>query len=242
MARLVALFSVVMLSCGACGGGDDGDTPTLRVFAASSLIEVLPDIVAAYGDSNVELNFAGSSALREQILDGAAADIFISASTSVMDGLAAAGAITGDPVAVAANSMVIVVPRGSTDGIDGLAGFAEPQRTIGLCSPGVPCGDLAIALFEAASVDPSVDTYEQNVRALLAKVELGELDAALVYRTDANGSDLVDAIEPEQLQSLRTIYVAAILDGADSGADPFISYLGSPAVREILNDAGFEAP
>lgn len=247
MARLVVLLSVLGILCAACGN-DSSAEQRVRVFAASSLTDVLPEIVKPFerGGASVELIFGGSSALREQVLDGADVDVFISANQSVMDDLVDAARVEGDPVVVARNSMTIVVPLDNPGDVDSLSDLADERLTIGLCAIGVPCGDLASDLLAKANLEASVDTFEQNVRSLLAKVELGELDAALVYRTDAMASEEVLEIAVATDLAPRSVYLAAVLDGGEnaqpSAPEQFASFLRSPIAERLLVEAGFETP
>ncbi len=180
-----ALVALVLLAP-ACGGPAADNT--LAVFAAASLTDSFEVLAAAFEAGHpgvtVTLNFAASSALREQILAGAPADVFASASADDMNRLAAAGALAGEPRVFARNRMVIAVPAGNPAGITGLEDFADPGRLIGLCAEEIPCGRYAREALASAGVTPSPDTLEPDVRALLTKVAAGELDAGIVYATD----------------------------------------------------------
>jgi molybdate transport system substrate-binding protein len=248
MSRLAAVVCVFALTVVACSNADDTDS--VRVFAASSLTDVLVDVGAAFEESGtqVDFNFAGSSALREQILDGAAADVFISANRSVMAELIEADDLAREPVPIAENTMEIAVPIDNDTGVSGLADLADASLAVGLCAEGVPCGDLASEVLDAAGIEPSVDTYEPNVRALLSKVELGELDAALVYRTDILASDEAVGVGLDPGTGGRSSYLAVTL--ADTGeaselsgaAQAFVNFLTSAPAQRLFVDAGFDTP
>jgi molybdate transport system substrate-binding protein len=253
---LVVLVAGVL---GACGSDDTDDaaegveTPgtggvsgSVRVFAAASLTDTFAAIEAAFEDAepgvDVELNFAGSSTLREQILGGAPADVFASADEPDMDRVVAAGAVAGQPEVFARNRMEIAVPVENPGGVNGLADLAEPDLLVGLCAVGVPCGDLARRVFAAAGIDPAVDTEEPDVRALLTKVAAGELDAGLVYVTDVlAAAGQVEGIDVPAGADIDTAYPIAVLDEAPNaaGAQAFVDFVLSDAVRRILDDDGF---
>lgn len=240
--RRLATLSCALLFVVGCGSA--GETP-LRVFAASSMTTVLDeheDALELGSNRVVEFNFAGSSALREQLLDGAEADVFISASQSVMQDVLDAGLAEAEPVQIAENSLTIAVPLGNPAQINGLSDFADESLVLGLCAPGVPCGDLAADVLDAQGIVPSADTLEPNVRALLSKVELGELDAALVYRSDVVSSDAVEEIALSDDETRTTSYFAVVLSTENRGGRSFISLMGAPAFVDALVEAGFEVP
>ncbi|MGH9181404.1 MAG: molybdate ABC transporter substrate-binding protein [Acidimicrobiales bacterium] len=248
---------VATLFLGACGGGDggvdDGAGPTLdgsvTVFAAASLTDAFEEIGAAFHDANpgvtVRFNFAASSALREQILAGAPADVFASANTANMDKVVAAGAAT-DPVAFVGNKLQIVVPDGNRAGIGGLADFANGDLLLGLCAEEVPCGQFGREALGKAGVTPSIDTNEPDVRSLLTKVEAGELDAGIVYVTDvlaAGGAVEGGAVEgidiPAEDNVIATYPIATIIGAANGSAgDAFVAFVLSEKGRAILFSFG----
>lgn len=240
---LVVLAAVTVAACGSSAGGQ------VLVSAAASLTDAFGAIEAAYEQAHpkaeVVLNLAGSSMLREQILEGAPADVYASANESNMAQLVAAGRIEGQPVRFALNRMQIAVPAGNPAGVAGLGDFARKDLLVGICTPDVPCGAFAEAIFANAGVTPSVDTYEPNVRALLTKVETGDLDAALVYATDViSAGGTVDGIElPEAVQVVATYWIAVVADAPDPvEARRFVDFVTSDEGRRILASFGFETP
>jgi molybdate transport system substrate-binding protein len=221
-------------------------TGAVLVFAAASLGDSFATIEevfeAAHPGADVVLNLAGSSALREQVLDGAPADVFASANEPIMDEVAVAGAVAGEALVLAHNRMRIVVPAGNPAGVTGLADFADEDLLIGLCAEGVPCGDFGREVLAAAGVTPSLDTSEPDVRALLTKVAVGELDAALVYATDvvAGGDDVEGIDVPDDVNVVAT-YPIAVLASAPNpdGAAAFVSFATSAEGQRILVGDGF---
>jgi molybdate transport system substrate-binding protein len=222
---------------------------TVTVFAAASLTDTFGAIAEAFEQKHpgvtVALNVGGSSALATQIVEGAPADVFAAASESAMTPVTEAGLIDGDPTVFVTNTLEIAVPAGNPGGVAGLADFASPALSIALCAAEVPCGVASAAVFDDAGIVPAADTLEQDVRAVLTKVELGEVDAGLVYATDvlAAGS-AVDGIEfPEASTAIGTYPIAQLAASRNGdAAAAFIAFVLSPAGREILDDAGFGTP
>lgn len=235
------------LSTPAASASAGGLSGTIIVDAAASLSEAFGMISAQFERQHpgvtVTLNFGGSSALAQSILSGAPVDVFAAASPATMATVTDAKLAT-DPRPFASNSLEIAVPAGNPGHIRGLADFADPARTIALCAPQVPCGASAAQVFAAAGVTPAPDTLEEDVKAALTKVRLGEVDAALVYRTDvtAAGSD-VEGIEFSESAAATTEYQIAELTGSTSGrtSAAFVDYVLGDAAQKVLRDAGFAA-
>jgi len=232
----------------ACGGTGNGTGNEILVSAASSLTEAFTEMETAFESANpgfdVVLNIGGSSALREQILAGAPADVFASANTSNMDLVVSAGDVGGEPLIFARNRLEIAVPIGNPGSVTALADFARDELLIGLCAESVPCGEYGQRALHNADVAASVDTEEPNVRALLTKIEVGELDAGIVYETDVASTDGVDGVEIPYGDNVHADYPIAVLaetPNAD-GAAAFVAFVLSPEGRAILADHGFVLP
>jgi len=223
-----------------------GVTGTITVFAAASLRDVFEEIAedfeAASPGARLEFNFAGSSALATQINEGAPADVFAAASPAAMKTVTDAGNADGEPVVFVRNQLVIAVEAGNPLGITGLADLAEPGVTVALCAEQVPCGAAAKTAIEASGLSIIPVSYEENVRAALSKVSLGEVDAALVYRTDAAGHDTVEAVEfPESAEAITDYLIAVLKDAPNKqGAEAFVAWVRSPAGAEVLTRYGFQ--
>lgn len=248
--RLLAVGASALLLAAACGDDEAGGTAdsTITVFAAASLTDAFEELGAAFEDlhpgTSVELNFAGSSALRVQILEGAPADVFASADTSNMDQVVEGGAAAGAEV-FAENRLQIAVPAGNPAGVTGLADFADGDLLMGLCAAEVPCGGLGREALAKAGVTPSVDTNEPDVRSLLTKVGAGELDAGIVYATDVIAAgDAVDGVDiPEGHNVVATYPIAALTESGDRElAEAFVAFVLSPQAQEILASHGFGTP
>jgi molybdate transport system substrate-binding protein len=254
--RSLALGCAVALVAAACGGdGGEPGEPTdaaggslggsILVFAAASLTDAFEEIAAEFEAANpavsVELNFGASSALREQILAGAPADVFASANISNMDQVIAGGA-AAESRTFARNRLQIAVPAGNEAGITGLADFADPALLIGLCAEQVPCGQFAREALAKAGVTPAVDTDEPDVRSLLTKIEAGELDAGIVYVTDvAAAGDAVEGIDIPADHNVVVTYPIATLTGSANPevAAAFVAFVLSEAGQAVLASYGF---
>lgn len=246
---------VAVLSCGDDGTpvvDGDGDpsalSGTIRVFAAASLTDAFTEIGHAFETLHpgvsVEFSFAGSSSLREQILQGAPADVYASANEANMTRVVEAREI-GSSRVFASNRLQIVVPSGNPAGVTGLADFADPELLIGLCAEGVPCGDFGRRALEAAGVIAAPDTNEPDVRALLTKIEAGELDAGIVYVTDvAAAGDGVEGIAvPDEFDVVARypIGTVASTDNPDV-ASAFVDFVLGAESGAILQSYGFGPP
>ena len=223
-----------------------GERTELLVSAAASLADGFIAIEAAYEESHPEvdvvLNFGGSSALREQILAGAPTGVFASANETIMNDVAAAGLLHEPSQVFATNRLAIAVPEGNPAGVAGLEDFDRPELLLGLCARGVPCGDFARTALQRAGVTPVVDTDEPNVRALLTKVELGDLDAGIVYVTDVIArSSVVDSVViPDEFNPTARYPIAVIArSGAQDTATKFVSFVLGAEGQAVLADRGF---
>jgi len=246
--RLRVLAATTVLLLAGCGGtataSDDGGEPaTITVLAAASLTEAFTTIgknfEAANRGTTVTFSFGGSSGLAQQIVSGAPADVFAAASPATMKTVTDAGDAAGEPATFARNQLVIAVPEGNPEGVKDLASLSAPGVKVALCAEQVPCG--AAAKKAGVTVEPV--TREQDVKAALAKVELGEVDAALVYRTDAQAaSDTVDAVEfPESAGAINDYPIVALKDAPNAaGAAAFVAYVRSAPAQEVLSGAGFQ--
>jgi len=230
-------------------GGASAVTGTVTVLAAASLTEAFTAMGRRFErdhpGAQVRFSFAASSELATQVTSGAPADVFASASSATMDQVVRAGAVRGAPAVFARNRLAIAVPRGNPGRVTGLADFADPDRTLALCAPEVPCGAAAEGLFTATGITPSADTYEADVKATLTKVVLGEVDAALVYRTDVRAAgDAVRGIEVPEAAGATNTYPVAVLAGAPDprAARAFVQLVQSAYGQRVLRSAGFERP
>jgi molybdate transport system substrate-binding protein len=224
-------------------------TGDIVVFAAASLTDsftrIGTDFEAANPGSKVTFNFAASSALATQINEGAPADVFASASPATMKTVTDAGNAEGTPAVFVRNQLVIAVAKGNPKGIAGLADLSQPDIKVALCAEQVPCGAAAKRALDTAGVTVTPVTLEQDVRATLSKLTLGEVDAALVYRTDAKvaAADL-DGVEfPESASSINDYPIAVLTNAPNQpGAVAFVAFVSSAPAKAVLTVAGFQAP
>lgn len=258
---LVAAAGLVLALVG-CGSDDgpDGATATgntatgttargtIIVFAAASLSEAFTEIARAFESANpgatVTLNFGASTALAQQIISGAPADVFAAASPAAMTTVTDAGDAAAPQVFVR-NTLQIAVPPGNPGEVRGLADFARSDLKIALCAEQVPCGAAAQKVFEATGITPLADTLEQDVKAALSKVQLGEVDAALVYKTDvlAAGDKVTGIAFPEAGQAVNDYPLARLTSAPNAaGGAALLAYVLSDEGLRFLAAAGFDRP
>nr|WP_260407947.1 molybdate ABC transporter substrate-binding protein [Planomonospora venezuelensis] len=220
----------------------------MTVFAAASLTGTFTELgrafEAAHPDITVRFNFGSSATLAQQIVQGAPADVFAAASPATMKTVTDAS-LAGPPVTFARNRLQIAVPAGNPAGIDALEDLADAEVKVALCAAQVPCGAAAARALEAAGVEVTPVTLEQDVKATLTKVVLGEVDAALVYVTDvrASGGEVEGIDFPEAARAVND-YPIAVLSTAPAGqaAQRFVDAVRSAQGRDVLARAGFEVP
>ena len=222
---------------------------TVTVFAAASLTGTFDALKLAFESANpgveVVYNYGGSSALAEQIVQGAPVDVFAAASTATMTTVTDASLTAADPVNFATNTLEIAVPVGNPGKVDGLDDFADKDLAIAVCAEEVPCGAASAKIFEATGITPSVDTYEQDVKSVLTKVELGEADAGLVYVTDVKAAgDKVEGVEfPEAADAVNDYPIASLADSSNpDAATAFVDFVLSDEGQSALSAAGFGTP
>ncbi|MFD0557252.1 molybdate transport system substrate-binding protein [Stackebrandtia endophytica] len=243
--RALATLGVAAVAATGCTAADATDADTITVFAAASLTEVFTDLGERFEADNpgttVNFSFAGSSGLAQQILGGAPADVFASAATTNMDQVSAETASA--PRVFATNELEIAVPPGNPGDVTGLADFADPDLTIAICEASVPCGQAATAAFEAAGITPQPDTLERDVKAVVTKVVLGEVDAGLVYRTDVLAADVTGITFPESAHARNDYPIATLKTASHPNlAESFVEYVLSEVGHEVLSAAGFTTP
>ncbi|MEV6773568.1 molybdate ABC transporter substrate-binding protein [Nocardia sp. NPDC051030] len=251
----VGAAALVAVSVAGCGSDDAKSAPagdklsgTVTVFAAASLTETFTmlgkQFEAAHPGVKVVYSFGASSALAEQIKQGAPADVFASAAPKNMQQVVDAGDITGSPATFVHNRLEIAVPKGNPGHVTGLADFGKAEPKIALCAEQVPCGAAAKTVFETAGITPQPDTREQDVKAVLTKVTLGEVDAALVYKTDVKAAgDKVEGIEfPESAKAVNDYPIAPLAKAPNAAAaTAFVDFIKSDQAKTVFTQAGFDA-
>lgn len=225
----------------------------LLVFAASSLREAFTDLARLFERQNagvtVELNLAGSQELRTQIENGAPADVFASADWKQMQALVSAH-LAAPARVFARNEPVIAVPSTNPAGIHSFGDLPRARRIV-VGAPEVPIGAYTLRILDEADrrygagfrsrVEARVVSRELNVRQVLAKVTLGEAEAAIVYRTDAEATRGVTIVDiPAQLNVVAEYPIATLARAGNPAlADAFVTLVLSPAGREVLARHGF---
>ncbi len=254
-----ALLSCLVALAAACRPAPPQPV-NLTVFAAASLTEAFTEIgntfQAEHPGVTVNFNFAGSNQLAEQIDQGAPADVFASANTKQMDAAVESGRIdAAAPHPFVKNRLVLVVPAGNPGGVAALQDLAKPGLRLVLAAQAVPVGQYALDFLDRASQEAefgagykdsvlnNVVSYEENVKAVLTKVALGEADAGIVYSSDVTGeaADQVDRLDiPDALNTVAAYPIAALDDSAHpETAQAFVDFVLSPAGQDVLAKHGF---
>lgn len=251
---LLLAASLLLSACAAPAVATAPATRELVVMAASSLTDAFNEIANAFeaGNPGVDVlpNYASSSSLATQIVEGAPADVFASANTAQMNVAAEAGRIANEPVIFLTNRLAIIVPADNPGGLSTYTDLSKPGISLILAAPDVPVrdySDQSIALmgdaaFQAA-VYANLVSEEPNVRQVATKVSLGEADAGIVYTSDVT-PDIADSVRlipiPDELNVLAR-YPIAVIEGAPAGnlAQAFVDFVLGPEGQAILAKWGF---
>ena len=247
--RPAAVLLAVAVLAAACGGKSrsSGGSPTeIKVFAAASLTAAFTKLgqqyTAANGGTKVTFDFAGSQALATQIRQGAPADVFASADTTNMD---KAKDLVATPQNFASNRLRIVVEKGNPKGVEGLADLARGDLKVVLAAPDVPAGKYAQQILDKAGVTVKPVSQEDNVKAVVGKVSLGEADAGIVYATDvAAGGDKVAGVDIPKDQNVLATYPIAVVKASrnQDAAQAFVDLVRSTEGQRVLDGYGFLPP
>jgi molybdate transport system substrate-binding protein len=263
IALALGLAVTLVAGVSACSSPSDGrNTPAtdasdgsraltgeITVFAAASLkgtfTELAADFEAAHPGTTVTLNFAGSSDLVTQIVEGAPADVFASADTKNMAKLADSDLLDGSSTDFATNTLEIAVPPSNPAKVASLDDLARAGVKTVVCAPQVPCGSATVAIEKASGVDIQPVSEESSVTDVLGKVTSGEADAGLVYVTDvrAAGDTVLGIPFDESAEAVNTYPIATLRGTSEPDvARAFVAYVASPAGQKVLAAAGFGAP
>jgi molybdate transport system substrate-binding protein len=242
------LASLLLLAPVALGGcsGDDGQT-TLQVLAAASLTESFEaletEFEARHTGVDVQLQFGSSTDLAGTVADGAPGDVLATADETSMQLAVDAGATAEEPAAFAENELVVVTAPGNPEGVRSLADLDGLDWV--RCADDVPCGRVAVTLLDGAGVSAEPVSLEVDVKATLEKVVSGEVDAGLVYRSDAVAAAGDTALVPlDGAEEVPAVYhVAPLAQSRDAAlADAWVDLVESEAGREALSASGFRVP
>ncbi len=233
---------------------------TLTVLAAASLTESFTELGKMFETQNpgvkVNFNFAGSQQLEQQLGQGADADVFASASGKYMDAAVQANRVNkADSKTFAKNRLVVIYPKDNPGGLKTLQDLAKPGLKLDLADKSVPVGQYALDFLDKAIKDPgfnaqykdnvlkNVVSYEDNVKAVVTKVSLGEADAGIVYVTDitAGAASKIGKINiPDTLNTVATYPIAPISDSKNPVlAKAFVALVLSADGQAVLSKYGF---
>lgn len=261
--RYIAFVLLTAVLAAACGGASPvfasptamaPTTPApfsgkLTIFAAASLTDSFNALATEFTKQNpgvtIASNYAGSSALVAQIIQGAETDIFASADEPNMQKLADAKLNLGEARIFANNRLQIVVQAGNPKKIAQLSDLAKPDVIVVLAAPAVPVGAYGNQAFDRAGVKVTPKSLETDVKQVVAKVSLGEADAGIVYTTDvkAGGAKIQGVDIPDQF-NVTAKYPISLVKGAknETAATAFIDFVRSAKGREVLSSFGFLLP
>jgi len=262
--RLAIAGMVLVLVTAACsvGAASEGaprgpGRASLTVYGAASLRGVLEQARSAYEAAvpGITLTIAtdASSTLEAQIEQGAPADVFLSADTRNPQKLIDAGFASGSPVPFAGNELTVIVPTGNPAGIETPADMARAGVKIIAAGDQVPITTCVTQLVDnlarepgypadfAAAYAANVASREDNAKAIVAKVELGEGDAGIVYVTDANASANVSTVDVPGSANVMATYAGVVVGSSANaaGAQAFLDWIAGPDGQAILAGFGF---
>lgn len=272
-AMALSIAGAILLAACTSSGGAPTTTPTteatasptptpveLTIFAAASLKGALDAAKAAYESANpgttLTLSTDSSATLRTQIEQGAPADVFLSADTKNPQALVAAGLTDGAAIDFAGNKLVVIVPTDDPADITTPADLATPGVKIIAAGDEVPITTYASQLIDNLARNPgypadfvaayqaNIVSKEDNVKAVVAKLELGEGDAAIVYVTDAKISTKVASVEVPDSANVVATYAGVVVKATENpdAATAFLSWLAGPEGQAILSGFGFLPP
>jgi molybdate transport system substrate-binding protein len=248
-AAVLAAAALLLAACGGDGessGGSSASPSELKVFAAASLTAAFTELgkqyAAANGGDQVTFNFAGSQALATQIQQGAPADVFASADLANMDKVKD---LVATPHNFASNLLAIVVEKGNPKNVRTLGDLASPDLKVVLAAEEVPAGKYAKQILDKAGVNVTPVSQEDNVKAVVTKVSLGEADAGIVYVTDVTaGGDKVEGVDIPDDQNVTATYPIATVKASkdQEGASAFMDLVLSAEGQQVLKQYGFLPP
>lgn len=257
----ILLFSILLTGCSSASSTPivDTESQTLLVFAAASLTDAFTEIGKNFEAQNsnvtVTFNFAGSQALRTQIKEGAPADVYASASDKEMEALITNAFVIKESSQIfLSNRLIVILPADNPAGINSLEDLANDGVKIVLAAEEVPVGNYARQALDLMNesfsnnfkdkVLENIVSNEDNVKQVVAKIQLGEADAGIVYTSDAIVATDLQTIEiPTELNIIAKYPIAPLVESANTDlANEFIAYVLSDEGQAILQKWGFGSP
>lgn len=240
---LLVMAAAPLTSC-----SNEGDKTQLTVLAASSLTDAFGDLETTYEaehpDIDVALSFDSSSVLAQQVIAGAPVDVLATADETTMQTAVDEDLLTGEPVVFAQNTLVLVTPADNPVDIDDVGDLDRSEVTFAACVPEAPCGDATQRLLELVGVQAAPVTEEDNVRSVLSRVTLGEVDAGFVYVSDAQAAgDSVETVEVDRASEVINSDPIAVVAATElpEEAQDWVDLVLSADGQEVLSSYGFRA-
>jgi molybdate transport system substrate-binding protein len=243
---------VLLVACGGSGGSSSASPSpsqlkgSVTVLAAASLTDAFnkigSDLKARNPGLTTKFSYSGSPTLVTQIQQGAPADVFASADQPNMSKVVSGGQASGTPQVFAHNRLQIVVPAGNPKKINSVQDLTNPSLKTDVCAPGVPCGTYATSVFGKANARVTPVSQEDNVKAVVQKVSLGEADAGIVYQTDvqAGGSRVQGVNIPDQYNVVAAYPIVQLKTSQNSpAARAFIAGVTGSQGQAVLKQFGF---
>jgi molybdate transport system substrate-binding protein len=237
------------LTIASCSPATSSDSNTVTVFATASLVDAFTEIGEAFETANpnsqIDFNFAASSDLATQIIEGAPADVFASADMINIDKVRMSTIVISDAQTFATNSLEIMVEAGNPMNIRTLEDLSDSNLIYITCDEAVPIGRYSADVLNRANVTVTPKSYEENVKSVVNKIVLGEADAGIVYRTDviAAGSTAGGINIPDEINVVAEYPITLVGDTPSTSARRFVDFITtSTTAREILRSYGFGIP
>jgi molybdate transport system substrate-binding protein len=260
---LTVKLTLLLVLLASCQPAPVAPKVTLQVFAAASLTEAFNELGRGFSRQQrgveVLFNYAGTQQLVQQLIQGAEADVFASANLSQMELVVEQGLVISETVQVfASNQLAVALAPGNPAGIQNLAYLSQPGVRLVLAAPEVPAGiytqEMLLRLAGYPTFGPwyreavlaNVVSYETTVKAVLAKVQLGEADAGILYASDVLGKDapkLENFLVPADVNPRIRYPIAPLVNAVQPElARAFIEFVRSEQGQKVLAEHGLLPP
>jgi len=251
MRRIFVVFAALSVVIAAAQPVAAAPKPSgeITIFAASSLTEsfdaMAKQFEKKYPDVSVKFDYDASSNLATQINQGAPADVFASADQDNLQKTIDSGAVTPPAVVFAKNRLEIAVEKGNPKKIKSLADLQKSGLVVVLCADQVPCGKYAAQSLAMAGVTINPSSKEENAKATLSKVSIGEADASIVYVTDVKASKgTTSGVKIADKQNVIATYPMGVVKESQNAtaAKAWVQYVTSKDGQKTLRKFGFLPP